>query len=39
MRDFQLRNDTKLLLRNDPIEDLSKLSFEKIYYLSMEEVL
>lgn len=29
MKDFQLRNDTKLLLRSDPIEDLSNLSFGK----------
>ncbi len=26
MKDFQLRNDTKLLFRNDPVEDLKKLS-------------
>ena len=25
MKDFQLRNDTKLLLRNNPVEDLTAL--------------
>lgn len=29
MKDFQLRNDTKLLLRNDPITDLKKFTAEK----------
>lgn len=29
MKDFQLRNDTKLLFRNDPIEDLKELAAGK----------
>lgn len=29
MKDFQLRNDTKLLFRNDPVEDLTVLTSEK----------
>ncbi|MDN6641045.1 MAG: hypothetical protein L0L10_09720, partial [Tetragenococcus sp.] len=29
MKDFQLRNDTKLLLRNDPLPDLKKFAEEK----------
>lgn len=29
MKDFQLRNDTKLLFRNDPVEDLKKLTKDK----------
>lgn len=29
MKDFQLRNDTKLLFRNDPVTDLSELVKEK----------
>lgn len=29
MKDFQLRNDTKLLFRNDPIQDLTTLIVEK----------
>lgn len=29
MKDFQLRNDTKLLFRNDPIQDLTALTAGK----------
>lgn len=29
MKDFQLRNDTKLLFRNDPVADLTAFTFEK----------
>lgn len=29
MKDFQLRNDTKLLFRNDPINDLKEFCFKK----------
>ena len=29
MKDFQLRNDTKLLFRNDPAEDLAVLTAGK----------
>lgn len=29
MKDFQLRNDTKLLFRNDPVEELATLTAEK----------
>ena len=29
MKDFQLRNDTKLLFRNDPVADLTALTSEK----------
>lgn len=29
MKDFQLRNDTKLLFRNDPVKDLSELTTGK----------
>lgn len=29
MKDFQLRNDTKLLFRNDPVADLTTFTSEK----------
>lgn len=29
MKDFQLRNDTKLLFRNDPVADLTALATGK----------
>ena len=29
MKDFQLRNDTKLLLRNNPVEHLAALCYGK----------
>lgn len=29
MKDFQLRNDTKLLFRNDPVADLTALTSKK----------
>ena len=35
MKDFILRNDTKLLFRNDPTADLIKLTAGKKYYLFM----
>lgn len=34
MKDFQLRNDTKLLFRNDPVVDLAALTAGKKRCLS-----
>lgn len=39
MKDFMLRNDTKLLFRNDPTADLAELTAGKRYCLFMVEVL
>ncbi|GFI25325.1 hypothetical protein IMSAGC012_00432 [Lachnospiraceae bacterium] len=38
MKDFLLRNDTKLLFRNDPAKDLQELTAGKKRFLSMAAV-
>lgn len=39
MKDFMLRNDTKLLFRNDPTADLADLTAGKRHCLFMAAVL